>query len=79
MTMTINISNRKVEAVESLTTPAGTFECYKISYDVATKMMVNVKSKGVEWYTAGIGMIKSETYSSDGKLLGSNILTSLKK
>lgn len=79
MTMTINISNRKVEAVENLTTPAGTFECYKISYDVATKMMVNVKAKGVEWYAAGTGMIKSETYSTDGKLLGSNVLTAIKK
>jgi hypothetical protein len=79
MNMTINVSNRKVEAIENVTTPAGTFECYKISYDVATKMMVNVKSKGVEWYSKGVGMVKSESYSSDGKLLGSNVLNSLKK
>jgi hypothetical protein len=79
MNMTISITNRKVDAVESLTTPAGTFECYKISYDIATKMMVNVKAKAVEWYSKGTGMIKSETYSTDGKLMGSNVLTSLKK
>jgi len=79
MNMTMIISNRKVEAVENITTPAGTFECYKISYDVATKMMVNVKSKGIEWYSKGVGMVKSETYSTDGKLLGSNVLNSLKK
>ena len=79
MNMTINISNRKVEAVENLTTPAGTFECNKISYDVATKMMVNVKTRGIEWYAKGVGMVKSETYSTDGKLLGSNLLTALKK
>jgi len=79
MNITMNISNRKVDAVESITTPAGTFECYKISYDVAMKMMMNMKSKGVEWYAKGVGMVKNETYSSDGKLLGSNVLTALKK
>jgi hypothetical protein len=79
MNMNFSITNRKVEAVENLTTPAGTFECYKISFDVATKMMVNIKTKGVEWYAKGVGMIKSETYDSNGKLLGSNVLTALKK
>jgi len=79
MNITINISNRKVDAVENLTTPAGTFECYKISFDVATKMMVNVKTRGVEWFAKGIGMVKNETYSTDGKLLGSSVLAALKK
>jgi hypothetical protein len=79
MNITMNISNRKVEAVENLTTPAGTFECYKISSDVAMKMMVNMKVKSVEWYAKGVGMVKSESYNTDGKLQGSNVLTSLKK
>jgi hypothetical protein len=79
MNMTFNVSNRKVDAVESITTPAGTFECYKISYDVATKMMVNVRTKGIEWYSRGVGLVKSESYSTDGKLLGSNVLTAVKK
>lgn len=79
MNMTFTVTNRKVDAVESVTTPAGTFECYKISYDIATKMMVNVKTKGVEWYAKDVGLVKSETYSTDGKLLGYNVLTSIKK
>jgi hypothetical protein len=79
MNMTISITNRKVEAVENLTTPAGTFECYKISYDIATKMMINVKMKGVEWYAKNVGLVKSESYSTDGKLMGSNLLTGLTK
>ncbi len=79
MNMSFVISNRKVDAVENVTTPAGTFECYKISFDVATKMMVNVKTRGIEWYSKGVGLIKSETYSTDGKLLASNVLTSIKK
>jgi hypothetical protein len=79
MNMSVTITNRKVEAVESLTSPAGTFECYKISYDIATKMMgINVKMKGVEWYAKGVGMVKSETYNKDAKLQGSTVLNSLK-
>jgi hypothetical protein len=78
MNMSVSITNRKVEAVESLTTPAGTFECYKISYDIATKMMISVKMKGIEWYAKGVGLVKSETYGKDGKLQGSTLLTGLK-
>jgi len=78
MNITIAITNRKVEAVENLTTPAGTFECYKISYDIATKMMINVKMKGIEWYTKNVGMVKSESYNNDGKLQGSTVLSALK-
>ncbi len=79
MNMSVSITNRKVEAVENLTTPAGTFECYKISYDIATKMMgIGVKMKGVEWYAKGVGMVKSETYTKDGKLQGSTVLNAMK-
>ncbi|MEO5942904.1 MAG: hypothetical protein ABIP30_00385 [Ferruginibacter sp.] len=38
MKVTCVIKNRKVEAKESITTPAGTFEAYKISNDVDSKM-----------------------------------------
>jgi hypothetical protein len=79
MNMSVSITNRKVEAVENLTTPAGTFECYKISYDIATKMMgINVKMKGIEWYAKNVGMVKSETYNKDAKLQGSTVLSALK-
>jgi len=79
MNMTISITNRKVDAVENITTPAGTFECYKISYDIATKMMINIKAKGSEWYAKNVGLVKSESYSNDGKLMGSTVLSGIKK
>jgi hypothetical protein len=79
MTMTINISNRKVEAVQDVTTDAGTFKCYKISYDIATKMMFNVKAKGVEFYNDDIGIVRSESYTTSGDLQGYTVLSSLKK
>lgn len=79
MTMTISISNRKVEAFQDVVTDAGTFKCYKISYDIATKMLFNVKAKAVEYYNEDIGMVKSESYSSAGDLQGYTVLSSLKK
>jgi hypothetical protein len=79
MSITIVVTNRKVEAIETVTTPAGTYECYKITYDLATKMMINVKTKAAEWYAKGVGLVKSETYSLDGKLMGSSVLNSIKK
>jgi hypothetical protein len=79
MNMAFTVTNRKVVGIETITTPAGTFECYKISYDMATKMMINVKTKATEWYAKGTGLIKSESYSTDGKILSTNVLTSIKK
>ncbi len=78
MNMTINISNRKVEAIEKITTPAGTFDCFKISYDVETKMMFKMQTKGVDWIAKEVGAIRSETYDSKGKLTGYTVLTSIK-
>jgi hypothetical protein len=78
LNMTVSITNRKVAATETITTPAGTFECYKITYDIATKMMINVKMKGAEWYAKKVGMVKSESYSTDGKLMASSVLSILK-
>lgn len=78
MNMRITVKNRKVEAIETITTPAGTFECYKISYNVESKMMFTMESKGVEWIAKDVGMIKSESHDKNGKLTGSTVLTSLK-
>ena len=76
MNMTVNITDRKVEGKETITTPAGAFDCFKISYSVSTKMVVNVKSKGVDYIAEGVGMVRNETYNKSGKLMGYSELTS---
>ncbi len=78
-TMTIWITNRKVEGREEITTSAGTFDCLKMSYDIETKMMVKVQSKAVQWIAEDVGMVKSETYNKNGKLQGYSLLTGLSK
>jgi len=80
MNILINISNRKVEAIEDVSTDAGTFSCYKISFDATTKMGgFTVASKGVEYYNDDIGMIKSEAYDKKGELLSTTMLIALRK
>jgi len=79
MTMTINITNRKVIGTETVTVPAGTFECYKITYDVESKLMFKVSSQVNEFVNMGAGNVKTETFDKKGKLLGLTVLTELKK
>lgn len=73
----MTIYDRKVEDREKITTPAGTWDCYKISYK--TKMSVKMMGVGIpmnmestEWYATGFGVVK--TYSKHG----STEITSIK-
>lgn len=77
MKMKTRMYNRKVEAVETITTSAGTFECIKITYDLETDAMFKIVTKGVEWYSKEVGAVKAESYDANGKLLGSSQLTKI--
>ena len=79
MSIVTTISNRKVDAIEDVTTPAGTFKCIKISEDVEVKTIMKVKSKSITWFAKGVGMVRSETYNHKGKLMGSSELTQISK
>lgn len=76
--MTISLVNREIVAEESITTPAGTFNCYKLIYDVNTKMMFSFSAKVTEWINKGAGTVKSETYDSKGKLASTMVMTEFK-
>jgi hypothetical protein len=74
----MSVTNRKVEAIEDVTTSAGTFKCYKISYDAETKMLFSMKTKVIEWFSTQVGLVKSESYDASNKKLSYTILSSLK-
>ena len=76
-TMTIYVTDRAVEARESLTTSAGTFDCIKITQKVTTKMIVKIQATSKEWYAENIGMVRSESYNKKGKLTGYSVLTKI--
>lgn len=76
----IYITNRKVDAIENITTPAGTFECLKISQTTTTDMgIMKLTFNTVEWMAKNVGTVKSETYNKQNKMVGYQLLTGLKK
>ncbi|MBR9998735.1 MAG: hypothetical protein KFF73_07180 [Cyclobacteriaceae bacterium] len=69
-------TDRKVEDRESVTTPAGTFDCFKISQTTNSKMMIaNSEFKTIQYLAEKYGAVKSETYRSNGKMVGYSLLT----
>lgn len=83
MALSVKIFNRKVEAKEDLTTPAGSFTCYKIAYDMesSTKVMGmnnKVNMKGIDYVSEGVGVIKTESYNKKGNLSSYSLLTGYK-
>ena len=76
LTFTVTISGRKVEAKENITTEAGTFPCYKISYNTTSKMgFITVNTSTVECIAEGVGVVRNESYNKKGKLTGYSVLT----
>ena len=73
------IKNRKVESRENVTTPAGTFDCLRISYDMEYKLMGTRTMKSVYWYSEKAGMIKSVSYDRKGKEQSRSELTKFTK
>ena len=82
--LTLDQTNRKVAARETLTGQTGTWECLKITYD--GKFTTNNGStpattfnfKSAEWFAPGFGIVKSETYSSTNTLISSFAITAVK-
>ena len=75
MKMEFNITDRKVEGKEMVTTPAGTFDCYKISYNTRLKMLINMTYINVEYLSENYGVVRTETYKSKGNLVGYSLIT----
>jgi hypothetical protein len=75
-TVEVNITKRKVIAKESVTSAAGTWDCFKITFNTKTK--VTVMNIGIpisfdvtEWYCPGFGQVKTESKH------GSSLVTSV--
>jgi hypothetical protein len=76
-TLAMQITERKVLAQESVTTPAGTWDCFKIS--AHSHLSIKTGPIGIpinydytEWYASGFGIVKTE-----GKY-GGTAITSIK-
>jgi hypothetical protein len=80
-TMAMTMDNRQVEGKESITTPAGTFDTYKVTSDVDMEnrvfgMPIRSSMHVVSYRSNNqILDVKSETYNKKGKLMGYTLLT----
>ncbi len=77
MSMTMNIRDRKVGDRESITTPAGTFDCIQISEETEVKSIFKINFRTTSWYAKGIGVVKQESYDKKGNVESSTMLTKL--
>ncbi len=76
MNVELNITNREVTGKESVTTPAGTFDCYKLTYDSHVKMMmINNNIKNEQYIADKVGTVKTVSYKDNGKMIGYTVLT----
>ncbi|MEQ9582855.1 MAG: hypothetical protein RIM68_11965, partial [Arenibacter sp.] len=80
MTVKVDQINRKVEKKESITSPAGTFECFVLTQDnISETMGAKQTMQSKLWLAEGVGMVKQETYNKKGDLMSKSELTSFKK
>ena len=80
MKMTATSTNRKVEGWENITVKSGTYNSCKFSSDVNSVVLgMNVKSKIIEWYAKGVGVVKSETYNKKGDIASVRELVEFKQ
>ena len=71
-----DITDRVVAGKQSVTTPAGTFECFKITYNTHLKMMMmNSNFKTVEYVAPKVGVVRTESTRENGKMIGYTLLT----
>ncbi len=82
MSSVVVIKDRKVIGQETVTTPAGTFDCYKITYNTEVSMKTigmnrTTSYPGVHWFARNVGMVKSESYNQKGNLDSYMLLTKL--
>jgi len=70
----VKITDRKVEGQESITTPAGTWNCFKITYHSAIKVAlmgigIPLKADITEWFAPNFGVVKTESSKGSTTLL----------
>jgi len=62
---------------ETLTTPAGTFNCYVMTYTNILKVGLSKTYYTTVWLAEGIGMVKEETRKANGRLVTYSVLNNI--
>lgn len=70
--------NKKVVGEETITVPAGTFDCVVVTENTDTKMLISKKTTSKLWYAKGVGLVKQEEYNKKGDVVGVTLLSEFK-
>ncbi len=80
MTMNVDVTERIVLRTETITVPAGTFDCVVVSeHKVEKGMMRNRVTTAHTWYARGVGMVRHDTYDKKMRLETSEVLEEVVK
>lgn len=70
------VFDRKVLGLEEITTPAGTFQAYKISQSTRVEnRILNMETSSIDWYVPGFTVVRSEYFNKRGKEDGYSEIT----
>jgi hypothetical protein len=71
-------TQRQVEAREKITTPAGSWNCFRISYTAKTQVaFASFRYQVTEWFAPGFGIVRSVSRNKKGKITGRSELTKI--
>lgn len=80
MNRKFSVTDRKVVSQEKVETPAGTFDCYKVTYTTTSEGGIGSgTTKTTIWYAKDVGVVKSENYNEKGGLIGKQVLSRIEK
>lgn len=71
----MSVTDRKVEGFEKITTPAGTFDCIKLSQTTYIKALLKSTYKTTTWMAENVGMVRTESYDDNGNVKSYSVLT----
>jgi hypothetical protein len=75
--MDFYVDERKVEKQEKIITPAGEFDCYKITSKTRVDMMIKKYFTTIEYYAVEKGLVRTETLDQNGELISYTELVKL--
>ena len=75
LVMDLAIQNRKAVGEESITTPAGTFDCLKFTEQQVVTVMGQQQATNITyWYGKGVGLVKQSTEAMGGMVSAELVL-----
>lgn len=71
----ISIHDRAYQKMENVTTPAGTFDCAKVRYNMDVNSPDGrITGYGYEWYAPNVGVVRTELYDPNNNLQSYTVL-----